>query len=185
MNAIPTLYDGHQFRSKLEARWAVFFNELEVKYEYEPEAFICADGSQYTPDFFLPDTFLRDKDSKGVYVEIKPDIFDSREYAEYLLRIASALDGSNFVLLSGDPLHLVRYAYDKHYYAENKSEQIQPWWDNEMVLMFCEKCNILKVEFNEGNYFNCPVCGNDTWDHPIRKAALVARKYRFVFNNKK
>lgn len=51
IKAIPTFYDGYWFRSKLEAKWAVFFNSLGVKYEYEPEGFILPDGSKYLPDF--------------------------------------------------------------------------------------------------------------------------------------
>lgn len=51
IKAIPTFYDGYWFRSKLEAKWAVFFNALSVKYEYEPEGFILPDGSKYLPDF--------------------------------------------------------------------------------------------------------------------------------------
>ena len=35
--ALPTKYAGIQFRSRLEARWAVFFDALKIKWEYEPE----------------------------------------------------------------------------------------------------------------------------------------------------
>lgn len=48
---IETLYHGYRFRSRLEARWAVFFDSLGVKYEYEPEGFQLPDGSMYLPDF--------------------------------------------------------------------------------------------------------------------------------------
>ncbi len=37
MKAIETIYNGYEFRSRLEARWAVFFDTLGVKWEYEPE----------------------------------------------------------------------------------------------------------------------------------------------------
>ena len=37
--AIETIYNGFRFRSRLEARWAVFFDNLSVKYRYEPEGF--------------------------------------------------------------------------------------------------------------------------------------------------
>ena len=33
---IPTLYNGIQFRSRLEAKWAAFFDLLGWEYEYEP-----------------------------------------------------------------------------------------------------------------------------------------------------
>lgn len=39
IKAIETEYDGHRFRSRLEARWAVFFNAVGLTYEYEIEGF--------------------------------------------------------------------------------------------------------------------------------------------------
>jgi hypothetical protein len=62
MKAIETQYAGCRFRSRLEARWAVFFDHLGVKWEYEPEGFDL-DGVWYLPDFYLPD---------HGWVEVKP-----------------------------------------------------------------------------------------------------------------
>lgn len=67
LTAIETHYDGHRFRSRLEARWAVFFNALGIKYEYEPEGYEFA-GQKYLPDFWIP--------SWDAFVEIKPAIPD-------------------------------------------------------------------------------------------------------------
>ena len=39
IKAIETVYNGYRFRSRLEARWAVFFDAAGIKYEYEPEGF--------------------------------------------------------------------------------------------------------------------------------------------------
>jgi hypothetical protein len=50
MKAIPTIYSGYKFRSRLEARWACFFDALDVAYEYEPEGY-ALDGINYLPDF--------------------------------------------------------------------------------------------------------------------------------------
>lgn len=52
--ALPTTYKGHRFRSRIEARWAVFFDVLKIGYEYEPEGYSLADGTLYLPDFMLP-----------------------------------------------------------------------------------------------------------------------------------
>lgn len=46
--AIPTVYAGVQFRSRLEARWAAFFDLLRWPWDYEP---IDLDG--YIPDFLI------------------------------------------------------------------------------------------------------------------------------------
>lgn len=53
MKAIETNYDGYRFRSRLEARWAMFFNTLNIPYEYEKEGYDM-DGTWYLPDFWLP-----------------------------------------------------------------------------------------------------------------------------------
>jgi len=58
---IETQYKGYRFRSRLEARWAVFFDELEIKWEYESEGFECRiyenkPPIKYLPDFYLPST---------------------------------------------------------------------------------------------------------------------------------
>lgn len=39
IKAIETLYNGYKFRSRLEARWAVFFDAVGSKWEYEKEGF--------------------------------------------------------------------------------------------------------------------------------------------------
>lgn len=39
IKAIETEYKGYRFRSRLEARWAVFFDALGVEWVYEPEGF--------------------------------------------------------------------------------------------------------------------------------------------------
>lgn len=63
IKAIETVYNGYKFRSRLEARWAVFFDNAGIEYEYEPEGF--TDGNIcYLPDFYLP--------KHNTYVEVKP-----------------------------------------------------------------------------------------------------------------
>lgn len=63
IRAIQTRYKGHHFRSRLEARWAVLLDSLGVPWEYEREGYILPDGTQYLPDFWLP--------NEGIYLEIK------------------------------------------------------------------------------------------------------------------
>lgn len=62
MKAIETIYKGYRFRSRLEARWAVFFDTLRVEWLYEHEGFELPSG-RYLPDFYLP--------SLNLWVEIK------------------------------------------------------------------------------------------------------------------
>ena len=42
LKAIETEYKGYRFRSRLEARWAVFFDACGVKWEYEPEGYVLS-----------------------------------------------------------------------------------------------------------------------------------------------
>lgn len=60
MNAIPTMYNGLQMRSRLEARWAAFFDTVGWPWHYEP-----FDLQGYIPDFVL---LLH----KPILVEVKP-----------------------------------------------------------------------------------------------------------------
>jgi len=53
IKAIETEYNGFRFRSKLEARWQVFFNSINVPSYYEYQGYDL-DGIWYLPDFFIP-----------------------------------------------------------------------------------------------------------------------------------
>lgn len=62
-----TTYNGICFRSRLEARWAIFFDAVGVEYQYEPEYDEVQAGlgyAYYKPDFLMP--------SLNCYIEIKP-----------------------------------------------------------------------------------------------------------------
>ena len=75
---IETIYNGYRFRSRLEARWAVFFDALGIQYEYEPEGFKLSDGTMYLPDFRIRVRWRGEycncsgiETDECVYVEIK------------------------------------------------------------------------------------------------------------------
>lgn len=167
MQAIETIYNGYKFRSRLEARWAVFFNELKVEFQYEPEGF--TDGAnRYLPDFFLPQTFLRS--SKGVYVEIKPEIFNEGDELDWFK--------NNLVLFKGEPNNSIWGNYDK----PDCGIQLVPYWDNEMKFWICANCNTSKIEYSESNYNYCPCCNKGGCnDDLINSAAIAARSARFEF----
>ena len=61
IKAIETRYKGYLFRSRLEARWAVFFDALGIKWEYEPEGVVLPDGTRYLPDFVAPTLQLEER----------------------------------------------------------------------------------------------------------------------------
>jgi hypothetical protein len=93
--AIETEYQGYRFRSRLEARWAVFFNSLGVAYEYEKEGFDLGDGRWYLPDFWLP--------SLEAWVEIKPTRSAGDEEARVKCQLLANETRRETVLVAGNP----------------------------------------------------------------------------------
>jgi len=120
---IETQYKGYRFRSRLEARWAVFFDEMRVPYRYELEGFNLGD-TRYLPDFWLPDgiRFFDEHEARAdVWVEVKPSAQLSEEDRHKIAEFVKQT-GYHLILLSGEPgLDAgVRFiAYDK----ENRK-----WW---------------------------------------------------------
>ena len=105
---IETHYNGYRFRSRLEARWAVFFDTLGIKYEYEPEGFELGDGTWYLPDFWLPDD--------ECWIEIKPSkLPDEEEMKKCSLlafqRPVAMFLGTPAVPVISDDWHIISGAY--------------------------------------------------------------------------
>ncbi len=96
IKAIETEYNGYKFRSRLEARWAVFFDYCGIPYEYEPEGFEV-DGKKYLPDFFLPEV--------DRWVEIKGKKLTAEELEKCSAFCeAQDSDGIKFSIFIGQPL---------------------------------------------------------------------------------
>lgn len=112
IKAITTYYNGFKFRSRLEARWAVFFSELGLKFEYEPEGFELENGDKYLPDFFLPEseTYVEVKALDAVKLTITDDgvVFeDGREKSSKYAKFAEGITNRcNFLFLVGDPMNV-------------------------------------------------------------------------------
>ncbi len=73
---MPTRYKNRLYRSRLEARWAAFFDLAEWKTEYEP---LDLDG--WVPDFLI-------EESLPILVEVKPQIsyfHEDKFYFNYVL----------------------------------------------------------------------------------------------------
>lgn len=104
IKAIETVYNGYRFRSRLEARWAVFFDYIGIAYEYEPEGFDLGDNLFYLPDFYLPET--------NAWVEIKGKQLTDTD-REKIIRFCDAEcdfanGGAKFRLLEGQiPMELI------------------------------------------------------------------------------
>lgn len=69
--AIETKYKGYKFRSRLEARWAVYLDAIGWEWLYEPEGFDL-DGIRYLPDFLI--SGMSDQGNLWkLWLEIKPE----------------------------------------------------------------------------------------------------------------
>lgn len=55
IKAIETSYKGYRFRSRLEAKWAVFLDYVGWEWQYEPEGYDLGAGDRYLPDFLIED----------------------------------------------------------------------------------------------------------------------------------
>jgi hypothetical protein len=99
MKTIETKYKGYRFRSRLEARWAVFFDALGVKWEYEPEGFdLGKEAGWYLPDFFLPELGYWIEVKGGMKNGIEPCAEDKRK----ILHFSSQMPFDNSMLVVGD-----------------------------------------------------------------------------------
>jgi len=94
MQSKPTKYNGYNFRSRTEARWAVFFDALGIKYHYEHEDFMLSEKERYLPDFWLPglNSFAEVKGGSG---------FSDDEMRK--CGMLCVLTSKNVLLLSGPP----------------------------------------------------------------------------------
>lgn len=70
IKAIETEFAGLKFRSRAEARWAVFFDAAGINWQYEPEGYEIK-GTRYLPDFLI---FT---ERGPLFVEVKP-VLDER-----------------------------------------------------------------------------------------------------------
>ena len=112
MKPIETRAYGYRFRSRLEARWAVFFQTLGLQWEYEPEGFDLG-GELYLPDFRVTTGDL------VYWYEIKPRVWvgDKGKSIKFdLFRAQLDKEANPNVearLVTGDPLD--NFSYSERY----------------------------------------------------------------------
>ena len=174
---IETVYNGYRFRSRLEARWAVFFDSHGIPYIPEPEG-LNINGICYLPDFYLPDC-KQFFEVKGVMDS------DSEEKINALIRagysVTVGYDDGRF------------QACDNWSYSEES-----PTFElsNNSGLFRCTACGKYWFMGNTG-VWTCQCCGTHEGDHhlipimycyrdeymvwhdPDRKEWDIARQARF------
>lgn len=93
---IEAQYRGIRFRTRLEARWAIFFDNLGTAWEYDPEGFVLPSG-QYWPDFRLSCSLRY-----GPWVKVAPPYGEGPEDLRLLSELCEGTCMYGF-LLSGPP----------------------------------------------------------------------------------
>lgn len=134
---IPTLYSGVLCRSRHEATWAAFFDELKWRWSYEP-----TDLDGYIPDFDL--LFAK----RPLLVEIKPLAEDS-DLAKAKIR-RSGWEGDAAILITGESKFI------------GEIFEVDAGWDR-AVLTYCLACKSPTI-VSEGGRWSCRSCNGSNRD---------------------
>lgn len=147
IQAIETEYAGYKFRSRLEARWAVFFNAMGVKWYYEHEGYKLSSG-WYLPDFWLPEWKL--------HIEVKPD-----GICEHAQAFRDSHVGALVVTcgLPEEPMSIE--CWDIGDSSAGSSDWVCRWGDVDGLRLF------VKCHTSREIYFEDPFEGNDVSASPF------------------
>lgn len=150
ISAITTEYGGFKFRSRMEARWAIFFDALCIPWEYEKEGYEIA-GVRYLPDFWLP--------TIKMFAEVKPGVFDRAE-RNLAIQIENQT-GFDVLMLCGQPANKPvtsicgteyvltnyhNYPTEEHRFYSYPNNEMMRWNDTEEA---CRIANSARFEFGE------------------------------------
>lgn len=169
---IETLCDGHRFRSRLEARWAMVFKELGIGFSYEPNGYDLGQHGRYLPDFFLPDTYLRLGSKKGVFVEIKP----TPEIDSNLFNAFANITKSPIIVFTGAPIISIGVTGCAGVGGEEFCGG--GIGDTDMNIVVCQRCQTSRFIFDQGYQLKCE-CGCICEKNHLIRAVDKASQARF------
>lgn len=193
VKAIETKYRGYRFRSRLEARWAVFFDVIEEPYQYEPQGFEIH-GIRYLPDFYLP--------NRHAWIEIKPQEPDDAT-KECLATFAWNSDNPLWIVvgspwatfdgLAGQELDYFIWRWDRS--AEGPMGDLGDWlsgWNDHEIFVQCRRCEYIGLESRmfhfeqyDGEGGGYGICCTDRVGYAasprLLNAYSVARSVRFEY----
>ncbi|MBQ2347040.1 MAG: hypothetical protein II388_01545 [Clostridia bacterium] len=113
---LETFYHGVYFRSKTEARFAVFLDCIGIKWEYEPQGFSLGNGLNYLPDFKIYNV--------STY---HGDVF--RTYDYMWVEVKGIWDGKNGKLTQRDFEKIMRFAFDDTFDGDCWGREVKnPIW---------------------------------------------------------
>jgi hypothetical protein len=115
ISAIETKYNGWKFRSRLEARWAMFFDEMGIAYDYEREGYEIDMGVWYLPDFYLH--------LDNMWVEVKHRDYDDPDAVDKMGKLVAGLKEPG-VIVYGDPYDHVAVLFTPHFLKPGYVRQV-------------------------------------------------------------
>ena len=164
LKAIETRYAGLRFRSRVEARWAIFFDACALEYEYEKEAYVLHCGL-YLPDFWLS--------TLGCWVEIKGQAPADIE----VLRAKALAQASERPVIIFDKLEVGTKGGFAHPYLDR-------YYPRTYAFAECDSCGHIDIIDAEAQRtIQCPDCATRRlyrFTSPtLRRAYEAARSARF------
>lgn len=169
IKALETTYNGVTYRSRTEARWAVFFDELKLNFLYEHQGY-AVDGWPYLPDFLLLETT-----TPTLYAEVKPYIGADPDGEQKLRNLIAGRGKERGLILPdlkpGD-VTITVVGPDGHG---------ETWEDDRGTWLLCP--GFYHYDVQAVPQRGCPQCGDESsyWyeSNSIRNAYTVARSKRF------
>lgn len=156
LKPIETLYKGYHFRSRLEARYAVFFDSMKSQWTYETEGYNLSNGERYLPDFklFTPQ-------GEPIWIEVKPsNIKTDPKFVQF----QKDCEMQRTMLVSGDPVdHFGESAICPRCGITEPAANYHYVVNGQRFIEYCIHCD-----------FETP-CGGD---HPLRTDGLMGCHYR-------
>jgi hypothetical protein len=96
IKAKPTIFNGKQYKSRLEATFAEWLTDKGAAFEYEP---CCLGPERYVPDFAVYDDRDQIAEFPRVLVEVKPICF----HTEAWIAIRAAQECGDWLMVVDSP----------------------------------------------------------------------------------
>lgn len=165
IKAIETNYLGYRFRSRLEARFACFLHELDIRFHYETEGFFI-DKKKYLPDFWLPFPNQRG----GCWYEIKGQIPPDNDIRT-LIKLAQGKGHTSYIVVGPLGDHKSLCATPNGHYIWEEWEESPFGQEHDDVW----NCMLL---------FHPYLIGIENASFYIKEAILKAKQARFEFEER-
>ena len=171
IKAIETSYNGYRMRSRIEARWAVFYDALGVDWRYEPEGYNL-NGVYYLPDFYLPEYG---------FIEIK----GAHPTKDEIIKCELLSNINTVFLFFGEIPEPVRYFADANYVDSAYIFYDGACADSGYSWCICKICGAINIQYGGMAARNCNCLdwkrykGYNDDDPLLVKAYTAARSARF------